>query len=308
MSKQRKSAYGAPPEQREVVITMDRRLAAGAALVTCLGVAMAGGLWWGQRGPTAAAPGSPRGAGEPDATQIAAEMLELGMDPSKAVSIRPAATLAPGEANPFAPATPALPAQQPPATTLPGIAEPTFEAPVPGGVEVDLPERQDGPMLPAEVLAEMADPNLSEDLVPIRAETVAAPVAGPRIAISDLNAQYTYNFGKIPISKVAEKEFHASNAGDEDLIISRIYASCGCTATVFGGIKIKADGFLPQPVTLKPGESRPFVVQFDPRAEGRPVTQAKYIQIYSNDPTRFLYADDEPLSHEIRFRIVVQPE
>jgi hypothetical protein len=112
------------------------------------------------------------------------------------------------------------------------------------------------------------------------------------------------------MDKVAEHDFVLSNAGDEDLIVSRIYASCGCTATVFGGDKIKGDGFLPAPVTLKPGETRPFTIQFDPRAEGggKPVTQTKYIQIYSNDPTRFLFDDNDPLSREVRFRIVMKPQ
>jgi hypothetical protein len=212
--------------------------------------------------------------------------------------------------SPFPQGTSALPAVQPtlgaaPVATL-GVPGELSE--IPGAAPVDLPP--DRAQWPPEVMNEYPDANLTEDVVPLRAEKVTSQESGPRIAISDLNDFYSYNFGVIPMEKVAEHDFVLSNAGDKDLIVSRIYTSCGCTATVFGGDKIQGDGFLPAPVTLKPGESRPFTIQFDPRAEGggKPMTQTKYIQIYSNDPTRMLFDDKDPLSHEVRFRIVMKPE
>jgi hypothetical protein len=164
--------------------------------------------------------------------------------------------------------------------------------------------------MPPDAVAGQPDPNLSDEFTPLRPEDVEAPQSGPRIAISDLNEFWSYNFGVIPNDQIAEHSFEAVNVGDEDLIISRIYASCGCTATVFGGTRIKEDGFLPAPVTLKPGERRPFTIQYDPRlkAESAQTVDIKYIQIYSNDATRFHYDPTEPLSHEIRFRIIMKPE
>lgn len=321
MSKQRKSAYGAPQEQKEVVITMDRRLAAGAGLVGMLLVALAGGVWWARHdagGPptsaAAAAPSAtPSGPVLPSDAQLAADLAAAGLPPS-AVVIKPNVPIAP-EDNPFTKnVTPSLPESQP--TLLPpGFAPPAVgtrsDIPV-GGIDITtaLPPESNRPgeLWEPDVLVGMPDPNLSAEYTPLRPEDVESPLAGPRIAISDLNEQYSYNYGTVPMNRVAEHEFEASNVGDKDLIISRIYASCGCTATVFGGITIKDDGFLPEPVTLRPGESRPFVVQFDPRAEGKAVTQAKYIQIYSNDATRFLFDDTKALSYEVRFRIVVKPE
>ncbi len=318
MSKQRKSAYGAPQEQKEVVITMDRRLAAGAGLVGVLVVALGAGVWWARHdaGPpmTATGPATvPTAASlQPSDEQLRAQMSAEGLPPDTVI-IRPAVTVAPVD-DPFnQKVTPSLPENQP-TQVPPGAASPVS---VPtddgagGTVITDLlpPEQaRHGDQWEPDVVAGMPDPNLSDEYVPLRPEDVKVPASGPRIAISDLNQWYTYNYGKVPMSKVAEHEFEASNAGDKDLIISRIYASCGCTATVFGGVPIKNDGYLPAPVTLKPGESRPFTVQFDPRAEGKAVTQTKYIQIYSNDSTRFHFEDGKPLSYEIRFRIVVKPE
>jgi hypothetical protein len=241
---------------------------------------------------------------------IESEMREIGLPPGNTIVVTPSIV---ESKSIFAQGTPALPDVQPTAGAprpepTAGVFMPDQEAL--GGKDItdQLPPQRPGDPWPPEVLAEYPDPNLSEDLVPLRPEKIQEPQSGPRIAISDLNDFYTYNFGVIPMEEVAEHDFEAWNVGDEDLIISRIYAACGCTATVFGGDRIKADGFLPSPVTLKPGESRPFTIQFDPRAEGKDVTQSKYIQIYSNDRTRFLYDDNEPLSHEIRFRLVMKPE
>lgn len=322
MSKQR--AYGAPQEDKAVVITMDRRLALAGGMIVVFAVALGAGALKARR----SAPGAEAQGGattQRSGAELAAEIREVGMDPSKAVVITPIAHLAPGDDSPFSgvQVTPAVPAVQPavPLPVAPEVAPSAGELALPTqganpldstGVDITkaLPpvEARYGDKWDPDVIAGMPDPNLSEDTQPLRLELVSGPLKGPRVAISQLNEQFTYNFGVVPKDRVAEHDFDLVNVGDTDLIVSRIYASCGCTATLFGDTLIKPDGFLPEPVTLKPGESKPFGIQFDPRTEGTTIAQAKYIQIYTNDPTRFLFDDDEPLSHEIRFRITVKPE
>jgi hypothetical protein len=160
-----------------------------------------------------------------------------------------------------------------------------------------------------DVLANTVDPNVdNSEFRPLRLETVSKPVNGPRLAISDLNLNYTYDFGRIGMTDRVSHAFTARNVGTEDLVISRVYTGCGCTATTIGGAPIPPDGVLPQPLTLRPGEEIAFTVEFDARAEGRSGAMAKYVQIFSNDPSYTRFADDDPRSHETRFRIVVEPQ
>jgi hypothetical protein len=138
---------------------------------------------------------------------------------------------------------------------------------------------------------------------------VSGEITGPRLAIADLNENNTYNFGTVPIDEPASHDFTAENVGDEPLRISRIYSACGCTAMSVGDYIIDPSGFIVEgPMVLQPGEAFEFRVEFDPRAEGVRGSQAKYVQIFSNDPTWAVFDQTDPDSHETRFRIVVDPE
>jgi hypothetical protein len=163
---------------------------------------------------------------------------------------------------------------------------------------------------PPDVLANFEDPNVTDpDYAPLRLEVADGEYSGPRLAVAELNELMTYNFGVIPINQPIQHMFEAKNVGDEDLLISRIYSACGCTATTIGGTVIDPAGFIqPDGLVLAPGESVRFGVEFDPRAEGTRGSQAKYVQIFTNDPTGALFDANDENSHETRFRLVVDPE
>jgi hypothetical protein len=180
------------------------------------------------------------------------------------------------------------------------------------GMEFEMPEDWEGKASnwPPDVLWNFEDPNVTDpDYSPLRLEEVEETFSGPRIAISDLNHVNSYNFGVVPMDQPVAHAFEAQNVGDEDLKIGRVYSACGCTATHIGSYIIDAAGWIkPDPIVLAPGESIEFSIEFDPRAEGAAGTQAKYVQVFSNDPTRAVFDPTDPLSHEVRFRLVVSPQ
>jgi hypothetical protein len=151
------------------------------------------------------------------------------------------------------------------------------------------------------------DPNVGAEYRPLQPEKSHQQLDGPRIAISDLNALGTYNFGVVPLDRPADHEFQVANAGNRDLTISRIYTACGCMATTLGGKPIGAAGWVTPTLTLRPGESEVFTVRFDPRFSGEAGVLAKYVQVFSNDATRPIFDAGDPLSHEVRFRVIVEP-
>lgn len=92
--------------------------------------------------------------------------------------------------------------------------------------------------------------------------------AGPTIAVdSD-----TYEFGSVVEGYSVTHTFTLQNAGDEELVISRIRVSCGCTAT-----RLATDH-------LAPGESVEFTVSVN--TTGFSGLISKSIYVYSNDPAR----------------------
>lgn len=96
----------------------------------------------------------------------------------------------------------------------------------------------------------------------------AAVWAGPTITVdSD-----TYEFGSVVEGYSVTHTFTLQNVGDEELVISRIRVSCGCTAT-----KLATDH-------LAPGESVDFTVTVN--TTGFNGTIVKSIYVYSNDPER----------------------
>ncbi len=88
----------------------------------------------------------------------------------------------------------------------------------------------------------------------------------PNISISEEE----WDFGKIKEDERPVHIFTIKNIGREELIISRVRASCGCTATMLSSDKIK------------PGQSAELQVTFDPTGYKDLVKKDIYIE--SNDP------------------------
>jgi hypothetical protein len=322
----RKAAYGGPAEEKEVIVTFDKRLLyVGGALVLVL--ALVGGMWFARQSaaPPEAAQAPVQGAQSdvvsnlPKSVALAtAQKLGLPTDVTIVQSVTrtlqtappPPGAGTPGAPDPFGTArAQAAGAAGAPAGTPSG--NPTLDAArAMGAKEMAFPTDYKGKAegWTHDVLAGFPDANLADPkVVPERAEFVKGTLQGPRIAINELNDQYTYDFGVVPLDHPSIKEFVASNVGDADLIISRVYTGCGCTALTIGSRPISGGGFLTPPVVLKPGEKVPFTVQFDPRAEGKTGAQSKFVQIFTNDATKTMFDAKDANSYETRFRFVVEP-
>jgi hypothetical protein len=100
------------------------------------------------------------------------------------------------------------------------------------------------------------------------ADAKAAPVKGPRIGIEP----ESFDFGKALQNKTLTKEFSLRNFGNEDLVITEVTTTCGCTVA---DLATK---------TLKPGASTPLTVKLDTRSnEGK---LQRGVSIVSNDPQK----------------------
>lgn len=97
----------------------------------------------------------------------------------------------------------------------------------------------------------------------------------PKIILLENN----YNFGKINEGEVVSHKFVIVNGGTDTLKITKVKASCGCTAAE------------PIKKMLIPGDSTSIEVKFDSRRRRGP--QRKFVYIFSNDPenpqTRILF-------------------
>ncbi|KON26510.1 hypothetical protein AC481_07065 [miscellaneous Crenarchaeota group archaeon SMTZ-80] len=80
----------------------------------------------------------------------------------------------------------------------------------------------------------------------------------------------TYNFGTIKQGKRIEYNFVLKNVGQHDLIIRRIWATCGCTAVT------------PKKTVIKPDDVTQIKVVFN--SAGRKGNQKKMITVVTNDP------------------------
>ena len=87
----------------------------------------------------------------------------------------------------------------------------------------------------------------------------------PLIALST----NSYDFGTVAQGTKVVHEFHVTNKGDADLVIERLAASCGCTATQLSA------------PTIKPGASEKVRVTFD--TTGFIGDKTKSVLISSND-------------------------
>lgn len=79
-----------------------------------------------------------------------------------------------------------------------------------------------------------------------------------------------YDYGDIVQDSIVTKIFVITNEGNDVLKITRVWASCGCTAV------------MPAKNELKPGESTDIKVTFN--SEGKSGKQNKTVYIETNDP------------------------
>lgn len=79
-----------------------------------------------------------------------------------------------------------------------------------------------------------------------------------------------FEFGTLKVGEKASHNFHFTNTGKTDLIIRRIRAACGCTATN------------PEKMVVKPGDSSYMTVTFNSR--GQRGAQNRTITVITNDP------------------------
>ena len=80
----------------------------------------------------------------------------------------------------------------------------------------------------------------------------------------------TFEFGTIKSGEKATYNFVFENTGKSDLVIRKIKASCGCTATN------------PEKMVIKPGESSHITTTFN--STGKRGNQNKTITVITNDP------------------------
>lgn len=104
---------------------------------------------------------------------------------------------------------------------------------------------------------------IEEDFRHLTAEELAN---APKIEFENLE----YDFGTIKQGEKASYNFVFKNTGKSDLIIRKIKASCGCTATN------------PEKMVIKPGESSHITATFN--SAGRTGKQNKTITVITNDP------------------------
>lgn len=91
-------------------------------------------------------------------------------------------------------------------------------------------------------------------------------IAQPAISVE----KPSFDFGVIHEGENVTHSYEIINTGNSDLKITRVYASCGCTAVE------------PEKVLLKPGEKTSVMIEFN--STGRLGMQEKYLFINSNDP------------------------
>ncbi len=100
---------------------------------------------------------------------------------------------------------------------------------------------------------------------------IAAFVFAQEKAVPKLHVEEGFfDFGNIKEGEIVEHDFVIKNVGSGELKITKVRASCGCTAAA------------PKKNVLKPGESTIIHVSFN--TSRRSGAQHKYVYIMSNDP------------------------
>ena len=97
-------------------------------------------------------------------------------------------------------------------------------------------------------------------------ESLALPEKEPKAVIRPM----AYDFGDIIQDSIVTTNYVITNEGSDTLKITKVSASCGCTAV------------MPEKNELKPGESTNIKVTFN--SKGRSGKQSKIITVETNDP------------------------
>lgn len=310
MAKQTMDPRRDPSGESEMVVAVDKRLVAALGVLVTLGLVGVGAFMAmrsGGQGPVASTGGVSSG---PDvaATGTAAviqDMIAAGIDPTKVGGVVQVQTMPP-EAPQGTPVPNGVDLADAPDSVKTAVAE------SPGSQPLQRPPNApDACNWSHDVLQGVPDPNVdNEKYAPERIETVKGTLKGPRLALGDLNDIYSYDFGVVPGDTIAGHDFRLKNVGDEDLLIGRVYTGCGCTATKIKDTVLDAAGFVkPEALRLAPGEETTFTVEYDPRVEANQPCRArhKFVQIFSNDPTKAIFDPAQENQHETRFRIVIEP-
>ncbi len=85
-------------------------------------------------------------------------------------------------------------------------------------------------------------------------------------------SEISFDFGDIKTGDKVSHTFNVTNKGKTPLVLRKVKASCGCTATQ------------PDKTNILPGETANIIVAFDSR--GREGRQNQSITVYSNDPKK----------------------
>jgi hypothetical protein len=85
-------------------------------------------------------------------------------------------------------------------------------------------------------------------------------------------SETAFDFGEVKSGEKVHHNFKVSNNGKSPLVLRKVKASCGCTASQ------------PDKTTILPGETASIAVSFDTR--GRNGRQNQSITVYSNDPRK----------------------
>ncbi len=126
-------------------------------------------------------------------------------------------------------------------------------------------------------------PNL-EGFVPVSPDAVPVADGAPRLAVTGIDDKATYDMGDVQSGEKKVSNFTIKNVGKGDLVINQMYTSCGCTVAEFAGRQVTDDPFNP-PIVIKPGESQPLNITYDPKVIQDEGKVDKFIQIFSNDPS-----------------------
>ena len=163
----------------------------------------------------------------------------------------------------------------------------TSSAPT-GGVADSAPFNTEGASSGVQVKPRNPDPNALhpnvEGFVPVSPEAVPVADGAPRLAVSGIDDKATYDMGDLPGDQKKVTNFTIKNVGKGDLVINQMYTSCGCTLAEFAGRQVTDDPFVP-PIVIKPGESQPLNITYDPKTIQDEGHVDKFVQIFSNDPT-----------------------
>jgi hypothetical protein len=133
-----------------------------------------------------------------------------------------------------------------------------------GGLVAAVALRAEPPVKKDVAAAKAADADTAADA---KTASTAKPAKGPRIGVEPSK----FDFGKALQNKTLRKEFSIRNLGSEDLVISNVSTTCGCTVTD-----------LVTPKTLKPGASTPLTVSLETRTVVGKLE--RMVTIVSNDP------------------------